>query len=273
MPGGTTMPETTTANQPTTDTQPTTRLLCRHIRTSGRRCRMIALRHQHFCFYHHAARRPIPGHAARYPDADRHPFAVPVLEDRPAIQLALSQVFGRIAANDLDPKRAGLLLYCLQIAVTALPRETRKPIQPKDYEHHEEHDDHDTQESQNTHDLSDSHETDPPEAAETTAEMLDNLEQDPTYGPLAPVTPFTEPQPEARGLDPFERYLRDTNTALCPQCQTLHPRHKPTPQPDPTLAPQPHQPDSNPNPDPQPHPEILRILQATPTRRAPVPLR
>jgi len=39
-----------------------------------------------------------------------------LLEDRSAIQRALSEVANAIANNRVDPKRAGLLLYSLQIA-------------------------------------------------------------------------------------------------------------------------------------------------------------
>jgi hypothetical protein len=42
-------------------------------------------------------------------------------EDRAAIQLSIGEVLQRIAANQLDPRRAGLLLYGLQIASGNLP--------------------------------------------------------------------------------------------------------------------------------------------------------
>jgi hypothetical protein len=41
---------------------------------------------------------------------------LPVLEDRSAIQLALSQVLSALGSSRLDTKRAGLFLYGLQIA-------------------------------------------------------------------------------------------------------------------------------------------------------------
>jgi hypothetical protein len=43
-------------------------------------------------------------------------------EDRSAIQLAIGEVLRRIASNDIDPHRAGLLLYGLQIASLNLPK-------------------------------------------------------------------------------------------------------------------------------------------------------
>ena len=41
------------------DTQPEPKkYYCRHIFTDGHRCGSPALRNQHFCYYHHATRRP-----------------------------------------------------------------------------------------------------------------------------------------------------------------------------------------------------------------------
>jgi hypothetical protein len=50
-------------------------------------------------------------------------FEIPLPEDRSAIQHTIGQVLQRIAANDIDPRRAGLLLYGLQIASLNLPKE------------------------------------------------------------------------------------------------------------------------------------------------------
>jgi hypothetical protein len=44
------------------------------------------------------------------------PLALPPIEDSASIQLALIDVLQALAANQLDPKRAGLLLYGLQVA-------------------------------------------------------------------------------------------------------------------------------------------------------------
>jgi len=100
------------------------RFQCRHVLTAGQRCGAAALRRENFCYYHHATRRPLPRlKFPAYPDAEFERFIMPVLEDRAAIQLAISQVLTRIAANELDPKRARLLLFGLQIAIRALPRQ------------------------------------------------------------------------------------------------------------------------------------------------------
>jgi hypothetical protein len=94
------------------------RYQCRHIFTDGRRCGSPSLRHEELCYYHHTTRRPVADPHTRHPH-----FDLPLPEDRSAIQSAIGQVLQRIAANEIDPKRAGLLLYGLQIASLNLPRE------------------------------------------------------------------------------------------------------------------------------------------------------
>ena len=97
---------------------------CRHIFTDGRRCGSKCLHAEPLCYYHHTTR----GHAARRTQqtasTDRlSTFELPLPEDRSAIQLAIGEIIRRIAAGNLDSKRAGLLLYALQIASLNLPRE------------------------------------------------------------------------------------------------------------------------------------------------------
>ena len=102
-------------------TAPETRFRCRHIFTDGRRCQSPCLRREEFCYFHHTTRQPVgpPELAAR--KARRAEFQMPIPEDRSAIQFAIGEVLQRIAANQLDPRRAGLLLYGLQIASLNLP--------------------------------------------------------------------------------------------------------------------------------------------------------
>src|SRR5580692_3044429 len=92
---------------------------CRHIFTDGRRCSSPCLRQQEFCDYHHTTRKPIPNPRQRR--SRRSTFDLPLPEDRSAIQASIGQVLQRIAANQIDPRRAGLLLYGLQIASLNLP--------------------------------------------------------------------------------------------------------------------------------------------------------
>jgi hypothetical protein len=117
---------------------PETRFQCRHVFTDGRRCGSPALRAQSFCYYHHTTRKPVPLHEvqrrrqfadvanAELPPHQQSGFSLPPaadLTERSGIQLTIGLVLARIATNDLDPRRAGLLLYGLQIASMNLPKQ------------------------------------------------------------------------------------------------------------------------------------------------------
>jgi hypothetical protein len=111
------------------DATPTTikQYQCRHIFTDGRRCASPCLRQEEFCYYHHTTRRPVADPRQRR--SRRSTFDLPHPEDRSAIQSSIGEVLRRIASNDIDPRRAGLLLYGLQIASINLPRDARSARQ------------------------------------------------------------------------------------------------------------------------------------------------
>jgi hypothetical protein len=127
---------------------------CRHIFTDGHRCSSPCLRQEEFCYYHHTTRKPIANPEQRR--SRRSTFHLPLPEDRSAIQSSIGEVLRRIASNDIDPRRAGLLLYGLQIASLNLPK-----VQPA---------------------------TNP--AAET--QTVEEITIDPTLGILAPRTEVSE---------------------------------------------------------------------------------
>ncbi len=114
------------------------RFQCRHIFTDGHRCGSPCLRREDFCYYHHnsRARRSIRTHAETIDlsqgEYRASPFTLPNPEDRSAIQVAIGEILHRLAANELDPRRAGLLLYGLQIASINLPhaRAAAAPPEP-----------------------------------------------------------------------------------------------------------------------------------------------
>jgi hypothetical protein len=125
---------------------------CRYVRPSGGTCNSPALKGSHWCYFHariqqrqtirHSRRRadgrflalPAPqpeGDATidygTYPVAQADsslalatgqtaPLDLPPLIDNSSIQLALTEIVQALAANELDTKRAGLLLYGLQVA-------------------------------------------------------------------------------------------------------------------------------------------------------------
>jgi len=146
-----------------------TRFRCRHIFTDGRRCASPSLRSQDFCYYHHTARLPIPQRQLERRRAHRAgqlpeqvEFAVPDPEDRSAIQRAIGEVLQRIASNTIDPRRAALMLYGLQIASLNLGKSAPAPHP-------------DTQ----------------PAAAP--APLVEIIQLDDDLGPLAPTAEFEEP--------------------------------------------------------------------------------
>ena len=119
-------------------------IYCRHIRPSGRRCQVLAVRSRAFCLYHETANarlralHPPPDgthNIAVLPDCDkirREPIlqeyfantrspielAFPPIEDPESIQLSLSMVLTALGQNRIDPRRAAAILYNLQIAVS-----------------------------------------------------------------------------------------------------------------------------------------------------------
>jgi hypothetical protein len=86
---------------------------CRHILTSGRKCRAIALRGKPFCFQH-SRQRTLAA------DLPYKSVKLPPLEDHASILLALTQVMRAMTANRLDSKAAGRCLYAIQLAMQTI---------------------------------------------------------------------------------------------------------------------------------------------------------
>ncbi len=177
---------------PQTDiiTTPTRRFQCRHIFTGGHRCGSPSLRHEDFCFYHRGlhARQTLPTVDLSQGEHHATPFTLPIPEDRSAIQQAIGEILNRLAGNELDPRRAGLLLYGLQIASLNLPR------------------------------------TAPVLAEQGTP--IEDITTDPTLGPIAPRTEL--PDSDAPPRDSLvARLLETLNRAPEPEPEhrTRHPQH------------------------------------------------
>ena len=119
--------ETAPAN-PSPSSEPVPkRFQCRHILTSGRRCRSASLHGEQFCYYHHTTRRPAPRHRGVHPAQSI--FEMPLIDDREGIQFALAQILNRLTTGQLDPKRANPILYTLKLAIWNL-HETRPAAAP-----------------------------------------------------------------------------------------------------------------------------------------------
>jgi hypothetical protein len=147
------------------------RYQCRHVFPSGQRCGSPALRHQPLCYWHQSTRRPVAELAERHACRNSvSSFHIDIPDDRSAIQLAIGTILQRIAANEIDSKRAGLLLYGLQIAALNLQRSAPAHPDPK-----------------------------------TAPQAVDELIQDDTYGTLAPEA---ELQPPAKRVS-FAQTLMD----------------------------------------------------------------
>ncbi|MFZ0746685.1 MAG: hypothetical protein WAM85_19915 [Terracidiphilus sp.] len=85
---------------------------CRHIMTNGTKCRSYALKDKPYCYFHTRLHQQVMGQNI----SAKEPLYLPVLEDRSAIQLALSQVLNALGSSRLDTRHARLFLYGLQIA-------------------------------------------------------------------------------------------------------------------------------------------------------------
>jgi hypothetical protein len=84
---------------------------------SGRQCEAYALKGENFCYFHGRLHR-----AAKKPVNIMDSIEIPVLEDRCAIQLAITQTLRAIVNNTIDRHRASLLLYGLQLALQSVDR-------------------------------------------------------------------------------------------------------------------------------------------------------
>ena len=85
---------------------------CRHIKANGLKCHSLALRGFPFCYFHSRSRYPAP---ARKPSVDQ-PLELPRLESYVDVGSALNAILQALASSRISTKRAGLLLYNLQLA-------------------------------------------------------------------------------------------------------------------------------------------------------------
>jgi len=91
---------------------------CRYIMPNGARCHSPALRDMDYCYFHNRLKTIAKPNRAKSHSApaEEEPRKFPVPEDRSAILVALSQILNDLSSNALDTRRAGLLIYGLQVA-------------------------------------------------------------------------------------------------------------------------------------------------------------
>ncbi len=84
---------------------------CRHIFPNGRHCHANALRDQPLCSHHNRKTNLV-----RYNRERDHTVALPPLEDRGAIQMAIDAVIAALAADKLDKMTVWPYLVAIQAA-------------------------------------------------------------------------------------------------------------------------------------------------------------
>ena len=102
---------------------------CHHYQApTGQRCGSPALKGEYYCYHHHIK------HANRNSrriliDPEITCMEIPPIEDRASIFTALAAVLHRLAENTIDTRRAGQMIYGLQVAMRALepPRPAANP--------------------------------------------------------------------------------------------------------------------------------------------------
>ena len=103
------------------------RTLCTHTfapcgSEPARRCGSPALRGHAFCYYHHPNRKPAADiHRRRSRRLERKSITLPLPVSRADLHHCLLYVIHLIATNQIDMRRAGLLLNAFQTAAHSLP--------------------------------------------------------------------------------------------------------------------------------------------------------
>lgn len=101
---------------------------CQHIKTRGTQCGSPALREEKFCYYHSQTRPErvkVPGEGG----LTGGEVVMPVFEDGHSIQTVVRQVAMMVLEGKIESKKAGLVLYALQIASSNLKRlDEEKPF-------------------------------------------------------------------------------------------------------------------------------------------------
>ena len=86
---------------------------CRFIKGNGLKCQSPALRGSPFCYFH-ARTRVVEPRRRRSPKDE--PVDLPMLSDPSGILDMINKILQGVASNTMSPRRAGSLLYALQMA-------------------------------------------------------------------------------------------------------------------------------------------------------------
>jgi hypothetical protein len=95
--------------------------LCERKNHDGTPCKSLALRDKQYCHYHEVCGPPQID-ISNAIDLNPVYFDLPLLDDATSIQGAITQVCERLLQKRIETKRAGILLYALQVAASNLGR-------------------------------------------------------------------------------------------------------------------------------------------------------
>jgi hypothetical protein len=101
---------------------------CQRVKVNGTQCGSPAIRNTEFCYFHTWC-RPAQVDVSTSATVPPAPFLLPVLEDAASIQLAITQVCEHLLHRRLDAKKAGILLYAMQVASSNLGRLNQEKTQ------------------------------------------------------------------------------------------------------------------------------------------------
>jgi hypothetical protein len=164
---------------------------CKHIMPGGDQCHGYALQGQDLCYFHSRRRR-----ADQKPVTCMDSIEIPLLEDRCAIQVTITQVLRAIVNKTIDRPRAQLLLYGLQLALlgvdrtkTSIPFRTVKAIsessdgeelaaEPYEEEDDDDDDDEDDEEEDSDESGDDDSDSDDSDGEDDDSENADSEDDD-----------------------------------------------------------------------------------------------
>ncbi len=101
---------------------------CQHIKINGDRCGAPALHERKFCRFHNCCGSVEFDISTSAADPAAF-FHLPTLEDAASIQATSTQVCEHLLHRRLDPKKAGVVLYGLQVALSNLDRPSEENTQ------------------------------------------------------------------------------------------------------------------------------------------------
>ena len=93
---------------------------CHHVHENGGFCQSPPVQKRNYCYFHleQLGRRMQMARARS--KGERVPFTLPLLEDLYSVQVAVIRLADAIAAGDIEPKRAQILLSVLRLAASNL---------------------------------------------------------------------------------------------------------------------------------------------------------